>query len=327
MVKLLASIGITICAIFSCCSLPMFANSSVYFNETTHKLDAINVLSNSIDSTTQNNQDTILRKTNTLKDDIYLHPIDCITPYTLQKGEWIYGQSWQTLPFPSWAFYGITNNLTMQIDLLPWLYGAFTELKKPIPSVNFRYKFTDQNGALPTIGAEAMFIYLWDTLLRFETPSISVQESGAYFHFKPSIGYRIKNDWYINLSAGVDYMKSLILLNNDTTLNTYKDFTNTWNPNYAIGLDYRPSNWISYHLAYQYGATFTYLENVPRKTMLTYGFRFAPFYKHKYGILRNMRFELVSINGYFADVDAWQAIGLPIYPYVYWQWKRDKTKK
>lgn len=85
MVKLLASIGITICAIFSCCSLPMFANSSVYFNETTHKLDAINVLSNSIDSTTQNNQDTILRKTNSLKDDIYLHPIDCITPYTLQK--------------------------------------------------------------------------------------------------------------------------------------------------------------------------------------------------------------------------------------------------
>ena len=30
--------------------------------------------------------DTIQKK-NSLKDDAYLHPIDCITPYTLKKGE------------------------------------------------------------------------------------------------------------------------------------------------------------------------------------------------------------------------------------------------
>ena len=62
------------------------------------------------------------RKTNSIKDDAYLHPVDCITPYTLEKGEWLYAQSLQTLPFPSWAFVGITDKLTAQIDFLPWLF-------------------------------------------------------------------------------------------------------------------------------------------------------------------------------------------------------------
>lgn len=40
-----------------------------------------------------------LKKQNPLNDDAYLHPVDCVTPYTLNKGEWIYAQSIQTLPF------------------------------------------------------------------------------------------------------------------------------------------------------------------------------------------------------------------------------------
>lgn len=73
-------------------------------------------------------QDGLNQKENPLNDDAYLYPIDTITPYTLKKGEWIYGQSIQTLPFPTWAFYDITDKLTTQIDLLPWLFGVFTEL-------------------------------------------------------------------------------------------------------------------------------------------------------------------------------------------------------
>ena len=134
-----------------------------------------------------------LKKQNALNDDVYLHPVDCVTPYTLKKGEWIYAQSIQTLPFPSWAFYGITDKLTIQIDLLPWLYGAFTELKKPIPSFNLRYRFNEQKGLIPTIGVEAMFVHFWDTLQRFKTPSMIVWENGSYFHFKPSISYKIKD--------------------------------------------------------------------------------------------------------------------------------------
>lgn len=264
------------------------------------------------------------RKINALKDEAYLHPIDCITPYSLKKGEWIYAQSVQTLPFPSWAFVGITDKLTAQIDLLPWIFGTFSELKKPIPSLNLRYRFNEQKGALPTIGVEAMFVHFWDTLQRFETPTVTVWENGSYFHVKPVIGYRIKDKWDINLSVGVDYINELILQNNDSLNPLSRTFQKSWNPNMSFGVDFRPSNWISYHIGCSYGATLTYLENVPRKLQINYGFRVAPFYKNKWGILRCMRIELVAINGFFNDVKAKQIFPIPVFPYFYWQWKRKK---
>ena len=263
-----------------------------------------------------------IQKINSIKDDVYLHPIDCITPYSLEKGEWIYNQSIQTLPFPSWAFVGITNKLTAQIDLLPWVFGTFSELKKPIPSLNFRYRFNEQKSLIPTIGVETMFVHFWDTLQRFETTSLTMWENGSYFHFKPSIGYRIKDKWDVNLSVGVDYIEELIMKNNDSLNSQTKGFTNSWNPNFSIGIDYRPSNWVSYHMGYSYGSTLTYLENIPRKRQFNYGFRIAPFYKNRFSILRNMRAELVAINGYFSDIDANQSFPIPVFPYFYWQWSK-----
>ena len=267
-------------------------------------------------------QNNTARTTNSIKDEAYLHPVDCITPYTLKKGEWIYAQSIQTLPFPSWAFVGITDKLTAQIDLLPWLSGMFTELKKPIPSLNFRYRFNRQKGRIPTIAVEAMYVHFWDTLQRIKTPSLSIWEKGSYFHFKPVIGYKINDKWNINLSAGVDYIGEITLLNKNSHTNLTKTFSNSWNPDFAIGIDYRPSDWISYHMGYTYGATLTYLENIPRKKQFNYGFRIAPFYKNSRGILRNMRLELVAINGYFPDIKAKQSFPIPVFPYFYWQWKK-----
>lgn len=263
-------------------------------------------------------------RTNPLHDDAYLHPVDCITAYTLQKGEWIYGQSLQTLPFPSWMFYGITDKLTTQIDLLPWIGGLATPLRKPIPSFNLRYRFNVQHDAVPTIAVEAMFIYFWDTLDRFETKTTHVWEDGAYFHCKPVISYQFGNNWYMHASLGVDYIGTLIMETTDTLQPRTKTFNKSWNPNGAIGVDFRPSPWISYHAAYNYGATLSFLENVPRKSMFTYGMRVAPFYKNRFGILRNLRVELVSINGYFPDLQTYQGIPVPIYPYIYWQWRKDK---
>ncbi|MEO0404955.1 MAG: hypothetical protein AAF193_08800, partial [Bacteroidota bacterium] len=138
--------------------------------------------------------DSVGKKTNALNDEAYLHPIDCISPYTLKKGEWIYAQSVQTLPFPSWAFYGITDDLTAQSDLLPWIFGAFSELKKPIPSVNLRYRFNQKDGLTPTIAVEAMYVHFWDTLQRFETENLIVWENGPYFHLKPVVGWNIQNE-------------------------------------------------------------------------------------------------------------------------------------
>lgn len=267
------------------------------------------------------------KQPNPIDDDAYLHPIDCLAPYTLKKGEWLYAQSIQTLPFPSWGFVGITDKLTAQIDLLPWLFGPFTELKKPIPSLNFKYRFNEQKGNLPTFAIEAMFVHFWDTLQRFETPTLTAWENGSYFHIKPVIGYQIKNKWFINLSAGADYIHELILQNNDSTLNLNKTFQKSWNPNFSANIDFRPSKWISYHAGYTYGSTLTYLENIPRKHQITYGFRVAPFYKNRFGILRNFRIELVAINAIFPDIKANQIFPIPVFPYFYWQWGGNKKKE
>ena len=107
-------------------------------------------------------------------------------------------------------------------------------MKKPIPSLNFRYRFNKQKSLIPTVAVEAMFVYFWDTLQRFETPSLTVWEKGVYFHFKPIIGYRIKNKWDINLSIGVDYIGELIMQNNDPLNFRTKTFSNSWNPNFSI---------------------------------------------------------------------------------------------
>ena len=172
-----------------------------------------------------------------------------------------------------------------------------------------------------------MFVHFWDTIQRFETPTLTVWENGSYFHFKPSIGYNIKNEFYVNASVGIDYIGELILQNNDSLNFISKSFTKSWNPNFSLGFDFRPSKWISYHIGYTYGSTLTFLENVPRKHQITYGFRMAPFYKNKLSILRNLRIELLAINGFFPDIDAQQIFPLPVFPYFYWQWTRKKKVK
>lgn len=265
-----------------------------------------------------------MRKTHPLQEDAYLHPIDCITPYTLKKGEWIYAQSPQTFPFPSWAFVGITDKLTAQVDLLPWIFGAFSDLKKPIPSVNLRYRFNEQQGVLPTIGVEAMFVHFWDTLKRFDNDNFTMWENGSYFHIKPVVGYKLGESWNVNASIGVDYIGELIMQNNDSLQSIKKTVSKSWNPNFSLGIDWRPSPWISYHIGYTYGATLTYLENVPRKHQITYGMRMAPFYKNKAGFLRHLRIELVAINAFFPEIKAKELFPLPLFPYFYWQWGGNK---
>ena len=54
------------------------------------------------------------------------------------------------------------------------------------------------------------------------------------------------------------------------------------------------------------------------------GIHVAPFYKNKFSILRNMRIEILAINGFFPDIKAKQVFPLPLYPYFYWQWDSKK---
>jgi hypothetical protein len=254
-----------------------------------------------------------------LLDEPFLHPVDGITPFVLRQNEFIYAQSIQTLPFPSWGFWGVTDNLTVQLDFLPWIFGVFSELGKPIPSLNARYQFIAQDGWLPAIGLEAMFVYFWEGLDRFATSNISVRQAGAYSHVKPVIGYEIGERLLLALSVGVDYTEHTEFTNVVTGAKAALNQSLT--PNGSASISFRASRWASLHAAYTYGATLTYLENVPVKHQVTYGARLAPFLWIDLGFFNTMRIELTAINSYFPAVDAWESFPLPIFPYFYWQWR------
>jgi hypothetical protein len=89
-----------------------------------------------------------------IQNDIFLHPADGFTAYTLKKNEFVYCQSPFTLPFPSWAWWGITDKITAEIDLLPLVGGLFQEPNLPVPSFNFRFKLKEQSGLIPTLSAD-----------------------------------------------------------------------------------------------------------------------------------------------------------------------------
>ncbi len=256
-----------------------------------------------------------------LQNDIYLHPMDGFTAYTLKKNEVVYNQSPFTLPLPSWAWWGITDRLTAEIDLLPLVGGLFVDPHIPVPSFNFRYKLKDQNGWKPTMALEIMYQHLWNPQNQLDQEGISIDRNSGnsgFFHFNSS--------WYnqkklrFHFSAGFTYTENLNISYVDSTVSDVNFFKNTFNPDVSLSLDYRTAPWISLHFTTSYGSTFVYLDNIPRKYQISYGFRIAPFYKSRFGFFRTFRAEFAAFYFYFADINKSVASLVPIFPYLYWQW-------
>lgn len=263
-----------------------------------------------------------------LQTDIMLHPCDAFTAYTLKKNEFVYNQSPMTLPVPSWAWWGITDKITMEFDLLPLLGGLLQEPFLPVPSFNFRFKLLEQKNFRPHLAYEFMIQHLWTNQNQLDVASMRIERNGGtsfYNHLNAS--WLIRPKLHLHVSTGVTYTQNLLIESKDSVNYSGKFFKQTVNPDFSVSIDYRPKPWISAHLTSSYGTTFVFLDNIPRKYQIGYGFRVAPFYKNKYGFLRTFRFELTSLYMYFPDAKESLNTYLPIFPYFYWQWKCNKKKK
>lgn len=256
-----------------------------------------------------------------LQSDIMLHPTDGFTAFTLKKNEFIYCQSPFTLPLPSWAWWGITDNITAEIDLLPLIGGLFQPPHLPVPSVNFRFKLRQQNGAVPGIAFRTMFQHLWTTQNQADADNLRVERQGGNSWFNRfNLSWQVREHLYIHFSAGATYTENLRIENKDTLNYTGRFFKQTVNPDVSLNFDWRFRPWMSAHLTAGYGTTFVYLDNIPRKYQVSYGFRVAPFYKNRFGILRTLRAELVGLYIRLPDAGETMKIPAPIFPYLYWQW-------
>ncbi len=261
-----------------------------------------------------------------LQADVFLHPADGFTAQTLSKGEFVYNQSPFTLPFPSWAWWGITDKITAEIDLLPLIGGLFQEPHLPVPSLNFRFRIAEQNRGLPALAFETMYQHLWNEVTQSDQDNAVVRRKGNSWYNRFNFSWQIRSVFYIHLSVGATYIENLYFSNNDSANLKEVFYPKSVTPDFNLSFDYRWKPWLSFHATGSYGTTFVYLDNVPRKYQVSYGFRVAPFYKNKWGILKSFRAELIGYYIFLPDIEESIEALLPIYPYFYWQWTFKKKK-
>ncbi len=268
-----------------------------------------------------------------IQTETFLHPTDGFTAYTLKKNELVYNQSPFTFPLPSWAWWGITDKITMEIDLLPLIGGLFQKPHLPVPSLNFRFKLYEQKGIIPSIAFETMFQHLWNDVYQSEPPNpIVMRKAGSSsWYNRFNFSWQLSPRFYTHFSVGATYGEKIFYSNNDSLNLKEKFYPSSFTPDFNLSFDYRMKPWISLNGTLSYGTTFVYLDNIPHKQQISYGFRVAPFYKSKYGFLRTLRAEFIGFYIYLPDVDAKTEFLLPIFPYLYWQWtvksKKNKHKK
>ncbi|MCK4420546.1 hypothetical protein KAW48_02020 [candidate division WOR-3 bacterium] len=240
-----------------------------------------------------------------------LHPLDSYTAYTFQKGEWAYNFPVLGLS-PGWMWWGVTDWLTAEIDIECLLGG--------VPSFNFRFSLTEQNGILPALAYETMFQYLFEEIdLLEDYEYLRVVRKGASWYNRINASWRFSEQMCLHLSIGGTYSESILIENDNRPEYFGKHFQDLISPDLSLGIDWRISKWFSFHSAGSYGTTFIYLDNVPRKCQFTYGFRIAPLLKNRWAILRNLRLEFAAIFYYFPEARETVSLPVPILPYLYWQ--------
>lgn len=248
-----------------------------------------------------------------------LHPADAFTGYVYKKGEWGYNQA--LTPYPSWAWWGITDRITAELDLEAWLGG--------VPSFNFRIGIIKQKDFVPAIAFETMFQYLnkkdFDQFHNLDY--LDVYRNGMNWYNHINMSWNVKKIFHIHLAGGATYSKYLQISNSDSLNYIGKEFKDLVSPDFSLALDWRYKDWISFHSSVSYGSTFLYADNIARKQQYVLATRIAPFIKSKKGLFYCFRFELAYLYANFAD--AGQSISGPI-GFLYWQWdwsKENRQKK
>ncbi|MBN2663181.1 MAG: hypothetical protein JXR68_05990 [Bacteroidales bacterium] len=253
-----------------------------------------------------------------LQTEIFMHPVNSNSAYTLKKKEIIINWTPQFLPIPTWVYYGVTDRITLTVDN-NIIAGLFVKPHLPVLSVNGRFKLTDHNKYKPTIAYENMIQYLYVKFDQSTNPYFATWRKGFNWYHHINMSWKITPKLYAHVSFGGTFSQYLELENKDTLNHIVKLYENKIAPDYMIGFDYRLKR-ISFHINYSYGTTFNYIDNVARKTEIMYGIRVAPFYKSKIKFIKCLRFEWVGFSNEFKDIDAKAYV--PIFlPYFYWQWQ------
>jgi len=259
--------------------------------------------------------DSVNSTQKSLINETMLHPGDAFTGYVYKKGEWAYNQA--LTPYPSWAWWGVTNWMTVEIDIEAWLGG--------VPSFNFRFGLIKQQKWRPAIAYETMFQYLNETRDQFDNLDyLQINRQGTNWYNHLNMSWKVGTKWHLHLAGGVTYADSISISNGDPSNYIGSSFRHLVSPDLSLGLDWRMKNWISLHSTSSYGSTFLYADNIVRKQQFTLATRMAPFINNQKGFFNSFRFELTLLYVYFKD--AKESFFGPI-GFLYWQWDWSKNRK
>lgn len=245
-----------------------------------------------------------------------LNPGDISTSDVLRKNEWSYNQP--LIPAPGWMRWGLTENLTVQLDFTAWIFG--------VPSANFRYSFSRAESGRSNLALEMMYVYFvpdHPELQDFnkDDKNLFIQRKGHTGYAKISGSHEYQSQLILYGSLGASYSQSYEVRNENRSRSYGKEFEKLWDPTATLAVEYRATPNLAYHFNASYGETFFLMENRPRKHQIVYGVRLAPYLTDKKSFYRNIRFELNALYFSFPDAREEYVLPLPIYPYAYWQWQ------
>lgn len=245
-----------------------------------------------------------------------MNPGDTATADVLRDGEWSYNQP--LIPAPGWMRWGVTENLTLQLDFTAWIFG--------VPSANFRYQFFRSADRSTRISLETMYVYFVPNHPSFQDFNkddkyLFISRKGDTGFSKLNLSTSMGHRWIFHGSLGASYSRFYEVKNENREEFHGRVFENLWDPIAAVAVEYRSSQTTAFHANLSYGETFFLMENRPRKYQAVYGGRFLPFGRSPSPIWKNLRFELNALFFQFPDAKEGYSLPLPIYPYVYWQWR------
>lgn len=239
---------------------------------------------------------------------------DMATADVFRKSEWSYNQP--AIPAPGWMRWGVTDNLTVQLDLTAWVFG--------VPSANFRYSLFSSSSGVFKAAWETMYVYFDPDHPEFQ--DFNKNDEFIFLRRTGNTGFTKLNfsagrRWIVHWSLGASYSDRLEIRNENRPEQFGKSYVRLWDPTAMIGLEWRHSPRTALHIAASYGETFFFMENRPRKEQLVYGIRWAPLLGSRGAFWRNLRLEFNALHYNFPDARERYALWLPIYPYAYWQWR------
>lgn len=223
-------------------------------------------------------------------------------------------KQWYLAPPPwGWMAYGATPSLTVSFDYPAALFGvgaAMTRWKLPFSTGPMQYSVELYGAQFPKDFKDE------------RKEEYTIRHDGFVGWLRAQTTYRLSSDFRFHAFVGPDYVSRQVHVTGRKAKVNFapQEYSGHWTLSYGADIEFRATPWMFIHANYSKGNTFLFVDQVPYKDIFAYSFSFAPFPTTSHGFFSRMRVELHAIWVSAPQVGYYEALPLPLYPTLYWQW-------